>query len=75
MRRIGSALPAFPESPNNFLFARTVPDLHNGISPALLRPFSTALFSAANNAVLAEGETAPVLRDGWNDRRSPQLLM
>ena len=44
-----------------------LPELHNSIAPAVLRPFSTALFSAANNAVLAEG--APVVRNGWNDRR------
>jgi hypothetical protein len=50
-------------------------ELHNSISPALLRRFSIALFNAANNVVLTEGEGAPVVRNGWNDRRSPQLLM
>jgi hypothetical protein len=27
------------------------------------------------NAVLSEGEGVPVARNGWSDRRSPQLLM
>src|SRR6266404_7561502 len=48
--------------------SRALADLHNSISTALLRRFSSALFSASNNAVLDEGEGAPV---GRNDRKSP----
>src|SRR5580698_2458499 len=53
---------------SNLYYAQPrLPELHNSIAPAVLRPFSTARFTAANNAVLAEG--APVVRNGWNDRR------
>jgi hypothetical protein len=35
--------------------------------------FLHCAFQLGENVVLAEG--APVVRNGWNDRRSPQLLM
>ena len=73
--RLNRSISIFFVISNLFPRSRTVPELHNSISPALLRPFSTAFFSAANNAVLSEGEGAPVVRTGWNDRRSLQLLM
>src|SRR4029077_6025028 len=46
----------------------------NSISCALLRPFSTALFSPAKTTSWPKAK-APIVRDGWNVLRSPQLLM
>jgi hypothetical protein len=37
--------------------------------------FLGCAFQLGKNAVLSEGEGAPVARNGWSDRRSPQLLM
>jgi hypothetical protein len=67
--RLNRSILIFLAISNVFTRSRALPELHNSIGPAVLRPFSTALFSA----VLAEGEGAPVVRNGWNDRRSPQL--
>src|SRR5580698_3353812 len=73
--RLNRSISIFLVISNLFTRSRALPELHNSISPVVLRPFSTALFSAAHDAVLAEGEVAPVVRNGRNDQRSPQLLM
>src|ERR1700685_3749863 len=60
--RLNRSISIFVVISNLFKHSRTVHELHNSISPALLRPFSTVLFSAANNAVLVEGEGDRVAR-------------
>jgi hypothetical protein len=37
--------------------------------------FLDCAFQLGENAVLAEGDGAPVVRNGWNNRRSPKSLM
>src|SRR6202451_4566418 len=60
--RLNRSISIFVVISNLFKHSRTVHELHNSISPALLRPFSTVLFSAADNAVLVEGEGDRVAR-------------
>ena len=73
--RLNRSISIFLVISNLFMSSYALRELHNGIIPALLRPFSTAPFSASDNAVLAECEGAPVVRTGCNDQRLPQLLM
>jgi hypothetical protein len=47
--------------------------LHKQHRSCFAQAFLDCAFQIRENAVLAEG--APVAGNGWNDRRSPQLLM
>ena len=49
--------------------------LHKQHGSCFAQAFLGCTFQLGKNAVLAEGESAPVARKGWSDRRSPQLLM
>jgi hypothetical protein len=45
------------------------------VSFLLCASFSRLRFSAKQNIMLADGEDALVARNGWGNRRSPQLLI
>jgi len=48
--RLNRSISIFLVISSLFTRSRALPELQNSISPALLRPFSTGLFGAANNA-------------------------
>jgi hypothetical protein len=72
--RLNRSISIFLVISNLFTRSGALPELHNSISPAVLRPFSTALFSSTKMPS-SEGEGDRVARNLWSDRKSPQLLM
>src|SRR5580704_16197397 len=54
---------------------RLDPGCLNDTSPAFTQAFLACAFQLGRNAALSDRKGAPVARNGWSDRRSPQLLM